>query len=213
MVPFPNLLSRRLSKRMNVLMIFSVTSEVVHSKIALAQQKDEERRKILGMQTNSADLSRDNAPELVQARCRFGQLIGSVYRQWRKKVDESFKGNGLTDATRMPLLVLYTQGEAMLQKDLAHALSLDTSSLVRVLAQLRDAEYVQWASSPEDRRTKCIVLTPQGEAIAAQILQKSLEIERAILAGLSPEELAVTRGALHKIAQSFEHIDVTDRAD
>lgn len=161
------------------------------------------------MQTISANASRKNAPELVQARCRFGQLIGSVYRQWRKKVDESFKDSGLTDATRMPLLVLYTQGEAMLQKDLAQALSLDSSSLVRVLAQLRAAEYVQWDCSPADRRTKCIALTPKGEALAAQILQKSLEIEAAILAGLSPEELRVTRGALHKIAQSFEGLHVT----
>lgn len=165
------------------------------------------------MQTISADASRNNAPELTQARCRFGQLIGSVYRQWRKKVDESFKDSGLTDATRMPLLVLYTQGEAMLQKDLAHALSLDTSSLVRVLAHLREANFVQWDSSPEDRRTKCIVLTPQGEAMAAQILQKSLEIEQAILAGLTSDELAVTRGALHKIAQSFERMDAPSRTN
>ncbi len=63
-----------------------------------------------------------------------------AFRQWRKKVDESFKEQGLTDASRMPLLMLYTHGEAMLQKDLAQALSLDTSSLVRVLDQLRDGE-------------------------------------------------------------------------
>lgn len=162
-------------------------------------------RKILGMQTNSADLPH-SAPDLVQARCRFGLLIGSVYRQWRKKVDESFKEQGLTDATRMPLVVLFTHDEAMLQKDLAHALSLDSSSLVRVLAQLRDAQLVQWACDPADRRTKRIALTEQGRRTAAQILRKSLEIEQAILAELSPEELAVTRGALHKIAQRFDSL-------
>ena len=96
---------------------------------------------MLGMQTISTEtLQNDHAPDLVQARARLGQLIGRVFRQWRKKVDESFKDQGLSDATRMPLLVLYTQGEAMRQKDLAHALSLDTSSLVRVLAQLREAQ-------------------------------------------------------------------------
>ena len=162
-------------------------------------------RKILGMQTNSADLPR-SAPDLVQARCRFGLLIGSVYRQWRKKVDESFKDQGLTDATRMPLLVLYAHDEAMLQKDLAQALSLDSSSLVRVLAHLRDAQLVQWRCDPADRRTKRIGLTDQGRDTAAQILRKSLEIEQALLAELTPEELAMTRGALHKIAQRFESL-------
>ncbi len=163
--------------------------------------------KILGMQTISAEAPHTNAPDVVQARCRFGLLIGSVYRQWRKKVDESFKAQGLSDATRMPLLILYAQGEAMLQKDLAHALSLDTSSLVRVLAQLRDANLVQWASNPADRRTKCIALTPSGEKTAALILQKSLEIEQAILADLTDTELSVTRATLQKIACSFERLD------
>ncbi|MBQ0133308.1 MAG: MarR family transcriptional regulator [Comamonas sp.] len=158
------------------------------------------------MQTICDD-SQPPAPDLVQARCRFGLLIGSVYRQWRKKVDEIFKDQGLTDATRMPLVVLLTQNQAMLQKDLAHALSLDSSSLVRVLAQLRDAQLVQWDCDPADRRTKRIALTKQGREIASQILQKSLEIEQAILADLSPQELQVTRTALHKIAHSFDRID------
>ena len=163
------------------------------------------------MQTISAN-ALPHAPDLAQARGRFGLLIGSVYRQWRKKVDETFKAQGLTDATRMPLVVLFTHGEAMLQKDLAQALSLDSSSLVRVLAHLRDAQLVQWACDPADRRTKRIALTAQGEQVASQILRKSLEIEKAILADLSSEELEVTRRALHKIALSFEHIDGTSEA-
>lgn len=158
------------------------------------------------MQTISEDLP-ENAPDLLQARCRFGLLIGSVFRQWRKKVDESFKEQGLTDASRMPLLMLYTHGEAMLQKDLAQALSLDTSSLVRVLDQLREANWVQWACTPADRRTKCIALTPEGEQMAAKILRTTLEIEQSILAGLSEEELATTRASLRKIALNFERMD------
>lgn len=150
-----------------------------------------------------------NASDLTQARSRFGHLIGSVYRQWRRQVDLSFKDLGLSDATRMPLLVLHVQGAPMRQKDVAQALSLDTSSLVRVLAQLREAALVDWACDPTDRRTKCIALTPQGEHVAAQILRKSLEIEQTILADLTPQELEVTRSALHKIAQRFEAMGKT----
>lgn len=158
------------------------------------------------MQTTS-ESPQPTAPDFVQARCRFGLLIGSVYRQWRKKVDESFKDQGLTDASRMPLVVLFTHGQAMLQKDLAQALSLESSSLVRVLAQLRGADLVQWAADPADRRTKRIALTPEGQRLASQIVKKSLEIEQAILAGLSEQELDITRAALHKIAHSFDQID------
>jgi len=155
------------------------------------------------MQTNPAADSA-SAPENLQARSRFGVLLGRVYRQWRRQVDISFKDLGLSDATRMPLLVLYVRGTALRQKDLADALYLDTSSLVRVLAQLRQAHLVDWTSDPADRRTKCIALTPAGHEAAALIWAKSMEIEQTILEGLSPRELEVTRRALEKMSQRFD---------
>ncbi|MEX8195123.1 MarR family winged helix-turn-helix transcriptional regulator [Comamonas guangdongensis] len=141
--------------------------------------------------------------DLAQVRSRFGRLIGSVYRQWRRQVDLSFKAQGLSDATRMPLVVLYAKDQALLQKELAQALHLETSSLVRVLDQLRRMELVDWSNDPDDRRTKRIALTPGGREAAAQIVDKSLEIEQQILAGLSAEELAITRATLEKIARRF----------
>lgn len=146
-------------------------------------------------------------PDILQPRSRFGVLLGRVYRQWRRQVDLSFKDLGLSDATRMPLLVLYVQGEPLRQKDLADALYLDTSSLVRVLAQLKKAQLVDWATDPADRRTKCIALTPAGREAAALILAKSMEIEQTILADLSPNELTVTRQVLEKISQRFDLLD------
>jgi len=154
------------------------------------------------MQTNSA-LASSDAPGLSQARSRFGLSIARVYRQWRRQVDLGFKDLGLSDATRTPLLVLHDQGGPLRQKDLADALYLDSSSLVRVLEQLRRLELVDWACDPADRRTKCIVLTDKGQATAALILAKSLEIERQLLADLAPEELQVTRAVLEKISQRF----------
>lgn len=161
------------------------------------------------MQTNSPAPGND-APEIAQARSRFGLLLGRVYRQWRRQVDCSFKDLGLSDATRMPLLVLYVQNAAMRQKDLAESLYLDTSSLVRVLAQLRASHLVEWASDPADRRTKCIELTAQGRAVAALILQKSWDIERALLADLTPQELDTTRAVLQKISQHFDGLTLHD---
>jgi len=76
--------------------------------------------------------------------------------------------------------------------------------LVRVLAQLRAAQLVDWTSDPADRRSKRIVLTSAGREAAALILAKSMEIEQTILADLSPQELDVTRRALEKISRRFD---------
>ena len=152
--------------------------------------------------TESADSG--NGPGLHQARSRFGLLLGSVYRKWRRQVDLNFKDLGLSDATRMPLLALYVQAEPLRQKDLALALHLDTSSLVRVLAQLRESKMVDWACDPADKRAKCIALTPAGRQAAALIVAKSMEIEHAILADVTPQELQTTRQVLEKISQRFD---------
>lgn len=154
------------------------------------------------MQTNSTE-NAANAPGLDQARSRFGLLLGRVCRQWRRQVDLSFKDLGLSDATRAPLLALYTHGEALRQKDLADALYLESSSLVRVLAQLRQAQLVDWECDPADRRTKYIALTARGRETAALILVKSLEIEQTILADLTAQEQDVTRRAFEKISARF----------
>ncbi|VCU71870.1 Transcriptional regulator SlyA [Pigmentiphaga humi] len=145
-----------------------------------------------------------------QAHARFGRLLGAVYRKWRRSVDLHFKEMGLSDASRAPLLALYDRGEAMRQKDLAEILSLEKSSLVRVLTQLRQMGLVEWEVEESDRRAKAICLTRQGQARVEQLLAKSMEIEHSILAGLSADELRVTRQTLEKIARRFDALKGRD---
>ncbi|MEG2048350.1 MAG: MarR family transcriptional regulator [Comamonas sp.] len=145
-----------------------------------------------------------DVPEPPQARARLGRLIGGVYRQWRRQVDQSVKDLGLTDATRAPLLALHAADGPLRQKELAQALLLETSSLVRVLDQLRAMGLVDWESDPNDRRAKCIALTARGRKTVARILTRSLEIERSILVDVTPEELVVLRSALEKISRRFD---------
>lgn len=147
-----------------------------------------------------------DVPEPPQARARLGRLIGGVYRQWRRQVDQSVKDLGLTDATRAPLLALHAADGPLRQKELAQALLLETSSLVRVLDQLRAMGLVDWESDPADRRAKCIALTARGRKTVARILTRSLEIEHNILVDVTPEELQVLRSALEKISRRFDSL-------
>lgn len=138
------------------------------------------------------------------APARFGRLIGTLARKWRRAVDQSFREIGLTDATRAPLIALHDSSQPMRQKDLAETLSLEKSSLVRVLSQLRDMGLVEWCVDPDDRRAKSIQLSARGHELARQVLARSLEVERKLLEGLSPEEVQLTRQALEKIARQFD---------
>ncbi|MDX3907274.1 MAG: MarR family transcriptional regulator [Pigmentiphaga sp.] len=152
------------------------------------------------MQPNSLSPVQDE-----HVRARLGRLVGAVYRKWRRSVDQEFKEMGLSDATRAPLLALYeSKAPAVRQKDLAETLSLEKSSLVRILSQLRQMGLIEWEAAEDDRRAKAIRLTPQGRLLAERILARSMEIEQRILADLTADELRMTRLALEKIARRFD---------
>lgn len=157
---------------------------------------------MVDMSTYSTDSSAEPC-KAEPSQTRFGLLVGGVYRRWRREVDETFQPMGLSDATRMPMLILHASDGPMRQKDIAEALFIDTSALVRVLDVLKKMQFIEWQNDPADRRSKWIALTAEGRAVAAAILQKSLEIERTILAGIAADELQITRKVLARILDDF----------
>lgn len=151
-----------------------------------------------GMQPN---LPPEAAAGLTDPATRFGRLISAVYREWRRQVDLVLQDMDLSEATRMPLLVLLDHGSELRQKDLAQALAIDSSSLFRVLNALRRRGYLDWTADPCDRRAKLIRLTAKGHEIAHLVRNKSLEIEEKILAGHAPADMALTRAFLEHLLE------------
>jgi MarR family transcriptional regulator, transcriptional regulator for hemolysin len=72
-------------------------------------------------------------------RAGLGAQIAQTARLWRRVVDDRMRPFGLTEATWLPLLHLARAPAAIRQKDLAASLSLDSSSVVRLLDALEAA--------------------------------------------------------------------------
>src|ERR1700678_1663363 len=69
----------------------------------------------------------------LQLHEAFGSLVARVARQWRRAVDRRLQPFGLTEATWLPLIHLARATVPMRQKDLAAALTLDGSTVARLL--------------------------------------------------------------------------------
>ena len=76
---------------------------------------------------------------------------------------------GLTEATWLPLVRIARAPASMRQKDLAASLSLDNSSVVRLLDNLETAGLIRRQEEASDRRAKAVVLTTRGRAVADQV--------------------------------------------
>jgi MarR family transcriptional regulator for hemolysin len=130
---------------------------------------------------------------------RFGTLVAHTARQWRRAVDRDLQAYGLTEATWLPLLHLARAIAPMRQKDLAAALALDNSSVVRLLDALEDAGMIERRADAADRRAKGLVPTKRGRATAAKVETVSARIRAELLRDVTASDIATATRVLDHI--------------
>jgi MarR family transcriptional regulator for hemolysin len=141
---------------------------------------------------------------------RLATLIGLAGRQWRRAIDLRLQEFELTEATWMPLVQLARSPEPLRQRDVAAALSLDSSSVVRVLANLENAGLIIRGANKADRRAKAIVLTDAGRDVVRRLETLSIDLEHELLKGLAPSDVAAARKVLDHICQTLLSLNGKD---
>jgi MarR family transcriptional regulator for hemolysin len=130
-----------------------------------------------------------------------GAQIAQAARLWRRVVDHRMRPFGLTEATWLPLLHLARGSAAMRQKELAASLSLDSSSVVRLLDALESAGLIERREDGADRRAKAIVLTRLGRTTVAKVERVAQQVRGDALNGLSGDELATASHVLEHVCR------------
>jgi MarR family transcriptional regulator for hemolysin len=113
-----------------------------------------------------------------------GMRLVTLGRRWRKVLDARLASEGLSDAVWTPLVHLHRLGDGISQTELAAAVGLDASSLVRLLDALVAQGLVERQAHASDRRIKLVYLTPEGQSAATDIRQRIVAIEDELLADL-----------------------------
>src|SRR5437868_15204903 len=133
-------------------------------------------------------------------RAAFGALLSRAYRQWRRAADLRLQPFALTEATWLPLVHIARATEPPRQKDLAASMFVDNSSVVRLLDNLEKAGLIQ-RKEGEDRRSKIILLTPRGRAIADKVEAVARRVRSDALAGLSDKDIETTVRVLQHVSR------------
>jgi MarR family transcriptional regulator for hemolysin len=113
-------------------------------------------------------------------RARFGQLVISVARLWRRAADKALDDCGLSHATAMPLVMLSRLGDNLRQGVLADHLGFEGPSLVRIVDLLVEEGLLTRAEDAADRRAKILSLTDAGRKRVTEI-ERLLTVLRADL--------------------------------
>jgi len=136
-------------------------------------------------------------------RAGFGARVAQTARLWRRAVDHRLQPFGLTEATWLPLLRLARATVPLRQKDLAESLSLDGSSVVRLLDVLQSAGLISRREEDSDRRAKAIFLTPLGLATVQKVETVAQKVRDDALAGLSDYEIETASRVLAHICRAL----------
>ena len=109
----------------------------------------------------------------------------------------------LTEATWLPLVHIARAPAPPRQKDLAASMSLDGSSVVRLLDNLESAGLIR-RKEGDDRRAKIILLTARGRAIADKVETVARRIRGDALTGLSDKDIATTVRVLQHVCRALD---------
>lgn len=129
-------------------------------------------------------------------------LMAQITRQWRRAIDRQLQPLGLTEATWLPLLHLARAAEPMRQKDLAASLSLDSSSVVRLLDGLQGGGFIERREG-EDRRAKTLHLTAQGKATAKKVEEVVSKSRARLFADIPARDMETAFRLLERISASL----------
>jgi MarR family transcriptional regulator for hemolysin len=111
-------------------------------------------------------------------------------RAYRAAADKVAADYGLSQATGLPVLVISRFGDNGVRPGvLAETLSLEASSLVRVVDQLIESRLLERHEDPHDRRAKILRLTDEGQKTAELMDQALRPFRRKLFGAFEPADV------------------------
>lgn len=110
-------------------------------------------------------------------------------RRWRSLLDERLRQIGQSAARMEALAAIINSPWPSAQVDIAKRLRIEGPTMTRMLDTLEADGLVERLPDPNDRRTKQLRVTPQGEAVLRDIFAVADALRDRLLDGLSDEAI------------------------
>jgi MarR family transcriptional regulator for hemolysin len=128
-------------------------------------------------------------------------------RAYRAAADKVASDFGLSQATGLPVLVISRFGDGGVRPGiLAETLSLEASSLVRVVDHLIGSGLVERHEDPQDRRARILRLTDEGLKTAALMDQALTPFRRKLFGAFDPADVEATLRVLSGLPTAIVNV-------
>lgn len=129
-------------------------------------------------------------------------LLKRLHLGTRRAFDEAFAAYGLT-GPQVEILRQVWQCEGLEQRVLQERLGVTSATLTGIIDGLVERELAERRLSPDDARVKQLFLTPQGQAVGAELAGIMSTVETRLVQGFSAAEQALMRDWLSRMVQNL----------
>jgi MarR family transcriptional regulator for hemolysin len=116
-------------------------------------------------------------------------LVVLAGRRWRAVIDEHLRPLGQSAARLGALAAIINTTTPSSQSDIAKRLRIEGPTMTRMIDSLTRDGLVERRAVPGDRRTKHLVVTPQGEAALEQMFAIVDPLRAGLVGSLSPDDV------------------------
>jgi len=128
--------------------------------------------------------------------------LRTAYLALHRRSEARFARQGVT-ADQFVLLATLARGQTLTQRELAHRMSSDPSTVRAMLVLLERRGLVARHLHPTDARARTVALTPKGKKAFRQLWRAGEPIRERMLAALSSDEAETLMGLLARVAEAL----------
>ncbi|WP_172123062.1 MULTISPECIES: MarR family transcriptional regulator [unclassified Devosia] len=132
--------------------------------------------------------------------------VAKAGRELSVGFDVHLKDLNLTTARARVLLLLLPSTEGVSQAAVTEHLRVEHPTAVRILDGLESLGYTHRVPSPDDRRARMIVLTPQGRAVAKKVSAIVSCLNDHLMSQLDPAEAEIANRVLLQLLDGLQRM-------
>ncbi len=137
---------------------------------------------------------------------RTTRSIVTAARRWRKLANDRVKVTGQTMARWETLYLVAFSGDELTQSELAHRISVEGPTMVRMLDVLARDGLIVRHQRESDRRVTTNRITPKGTQVIADLMAITNDLRREVLADIDPDKLTVALEVMADILRKLDEI-------
>ena len=134
---------------------------------------------------------------------RFTNALTRVARAYKTSADKVATQYGLSEATAWPAVMINQMGDSIRPGEVADALGLDPSSIVRVIDRLIAAELLTREEDANDRRARLLTLTENGRQRVKQVTEAMRPFRRKLFEDIDREDLMAALRVLEQLKKAI----------